>query len=152
MLIKPVNAKLHRQPILNRIRPSSGTPIAEENLADESKIAVARLRARGGNHNPTALAFAGNVGASPTPNKKRAPNKLGIPGAAAALNDAMLQTNVLTRPIRFTPNRSSSTPIGNWHKAYVQLYAPDKYPNVTFEIPNAAISASCDTERFTRSK
>ena len=33
--------------------------------------------------------------------------------------------------------------------AYVQLYAPDKYPNVTLEIPKAAIKASCDTDRFT---
>ena len=45
--------------------------MAEPNLAAESKRLVAKLRSFSGNHAPTALAFAGNVGASPMPNRNR---------------------------------------------------------------------------------
>jgi hypothetical protein len=41
MLINPVAAKLHLHPTFNRRTPMRGTPIAEANLAAESKIEVA---------------------------------------------------------------------------------------------------------------
>ena len=70
--------------------PISGTPMAEANFAAESKSEVAKLRSRAGNHRPMALAFAGNVGASPTPSRKRAAKKPPRLGVAAAANDAAL--------------------------------------------------------------
>ncbi len=45
----PVAAKLQRQPIWSRRRPRSGTPMAEENFAEESKMEVAKLRSLVGN-------------------------------------------------------------------------------------------------------
>lgn len=47
--------------------PMRGMPMAEENLAAESKKLVAKLRRSGGNQRPIALALAGKNGASPTP-------------------------------------------------------------------------------------
>src|ERR1035438_6901616 len=125
-MIKPVRAKLQRHPIFSRMIPSRGTPSTDENLAAESKLAVAKPRFAAGNHSPIALALAGKVGASPTPSRNRAANRLGIPGATDAQNDATLQMNVLIRPTRRTPNLSSSTPTGNWQSAYVQLYALER--------------------------
>src|SRR5438034_6905754 len=68
----------------------------------------------------------------------------------AAAKEATLQITVLTIPTRRTPKRSSSSPEGSWSIAYVQLYALERYPNITAEIPNEASSASRETERFTR--
>jgi hypothetical protein len=45
----PVAAKFQRQPKCRRINPRTGTPIAEENFAMESNMAVARLRSFFGN-------------------------------------------------------------------------------------------------------
>src|SRR6201746_1558879 len=101
--------------------PRRGTPMAEANFAAESKIAVAKLRSPTGNQAPIAFAFAGNVGASPTPSKNRAPKNPPSPGVSAAQNEPTLHRNVLTTPTRRIPNLSSNTPTGNWHIAYVQL-------------------------------
>jgi len=67
------------------------------------------------------LALAGKVGASPTPKTNLAANNPPRLDETAAPKDAMLQIKVLIRPMRRTPNLSSSTPIGNWHNMYVQL-------------------------------
>src|SRR5579863_2361437 len=109
----PVAAKLQRQPKRISSRPSSGTPAAGANFDAASKMAVERLRSRAGNQYPTALELAGNVGASPTPRRRRAAKKLPTPVAAAAPKDATLQRKVLKRPTSFTPKRSSSTPQGS---------------------------------------
>jgi len=87
-------------------------PIAEENLAAASKIAVARLRSLGGNQCPMALAFPGKVGASPMPSSKRANRNPQTPVASAAANEARLQISAPTLAIVRTPNRSSNTPEG----------------------------------------
>src|SRR5271166_2679140 len=50
---------------------TSGTPIADANLALESKMAVASPRSLLGNHTPMALAFPGKVGASAMPSNTR---------------------------------------------------------------------------------
>src|SRR5258705_7105202 len=42
--MKPVAAKFHLQPKCSNKRPSNGIPIAEENFAAASNMAVARLR------------------------------------------------------------------------------------------------------------
>ena len=73
-----------------------------------------------------AFAFAGKVGASPTPSRKRAAKRPPTLGETAAANDATLHRNVLTRPTRRIPNLSRITPIGNWQIAYVKLYAPER--------------------------
>src|SRR5665213_2906258 len=122
-LIRPVMAKLQRQPNFSSRMPMIGTPIADANLAAESKMDDARLRSRAGNQRPMALALAGKVGASPTPNSSRAAKNPPSPGVIAEQNDATLHKKVLIRPMRRMPNLSKSTPIGNWHMAYVQLYA-----------------------------
>ena len=44
MLIRPVAAKFQRHPKCSSTRPNIGIPIADENFAAESNIAVARLR------------------------------------------------------------------------------------------------------------
>jgi hypothetical protein len=58
--------------------------MAEASFAAESKKELARLRSSGGNHAPIAFAFAGNVGASATPSRKRAAKKPPTVGVAAA--------------------------------------------------------------------
>src|ERR1700761_7703905 len=105
-------AKLHRHPTTSNSMPIAGTPIAEASLAAESKIEVAELRSFAGNHCPIALAFAGKVGASPTPSRRRAAKKPQRFGVTAAPKEATLQRKVLIRPIFLTPNLSSSTPTG----------------------------------------
>src|SRR5277367_494915 len=104
--MRPVTAKLQRHPILSSNRPMMGTPMADENLAAESNSEVAKLRSWGGNQRPMALAFAGKVGASPTPSRKRAANRPPMLGEIAAAKDAMLHKKVLTRPTRRIPNLS----------------------------------------------
>ena len=89
-----------------------GTPIAEENFAAASVMAVARLLSRSGNQYPSALALLGKVGDSATPSRNRAAIKVPSPGDSAAPNEAMLQRNVPILPTRRTPKRSSSTPAG----------------------------------------
>ncbi len=113
----PVAAKLHRHPNRNITSPIAGTPIADENFAMESKIAVAKLRSSVGNQYPTAFAFAGNVGASPTPNKRRAPRNPVNPEEIAAPNEATLHNKVLIRPTSFTPKRSRIRPEGSCNAA-----------------------------------
>src|SRR5260221_10484117 len=113
-------------------------PMAEENFAIESNIALARLGSFVANQYPAAFAVPGNVGASPIPNKIRAPNRLFTPSDTAAANDAAAQIIVLTMPTRLTPNRSSSNPEGSCNAAYGQLYVLDKTPNSIGDIPNAS--------------
>ena len=110
--MNPVAAKLHRQPNFSNSNPRIGTPIAVENFAAASVIAVARLRSPFVNQYPIAFAFAGNVGASPRPNRSLAPKNPVIPLEIAAPNEAALQSSVLTNPTRRTPKRSSKTPDG----------------------------------------
>src|SRR5579871_5944263 len=148
----PVTKKLHRQPKRNKITPRNGIPIAVENFAAESVIAVARLLSFSGNQYPSALALPGNTGDSPIPRRKRASRKLTTPVEAAAANEAKLHNREPIRPTRRTPQRSSSAPAGICMRAYVQLYALERYPKVTREIPKEACRASCETERFTRSR
>jgi len=95
----------------------SGTPMAEENFAAASKMAVAKLRSSMGNQRPTALALAGKVGASPMPRRKRAPKKPATEGVRAAAKEARLQMKMLMRPMRLTPKRSRRTPMGSWQRA-----------------------------------
>src|SRR5579859_6611496 len=121
MLTMPVAAKLQRQPTLSSRSPISGTPIADENLAAESKSEVAKLRSLGGNQRPTALAFAGKVGASPIPRSRRAPKRPPRVGVIDAAKEATPQRKMLMRPTRRMPNLSRITPIGSWQRAYVQL-------------------------------
>ena len=45
----PVAAKLQRQPTFSSNMPMSGTPMADANLAEPSKIEVAELRSFAGN-------------------------------------------------------------------------------------------------------
>ena len=45
----PVAAKLQRQPTFSNRMPMIGTPIADANLAEPSKIEVAELRSLAGN-------------------------------------------------------------------------------------------------------
>src|SRR5579872_3781818 len=97
-LIAPVSAKLHRQPAQMSIAPSKGTPSAGASLAAASKSDVAKLRSCSGNQAPTALAFDGKVGASPTPSKNRAANSPFKLGVTAAPNDATLHRKVPVRP------------------------------------------------------
>ena len=115
--MKPVAAKFHRQPKYSNKRPSNGIPIAEENFAAASNMAVARLRSSFGNQYPVAFALAGNVGASPIPKRNRAPNKPPTPVEMAAAKEAILQITVLMMPTRRTPKRSSSSPEGSWSNA-----------------------------------
>src|SRR5450755_1227397 len=110
--MKPVAAKLQRQPKYKRSRPINGTPIALENFAAASVIAVAMLLSSRVNQYPKALAFAGNVGDSLTPKRRRAPKNQLRPGARAAAKEARLHRRALIRPTRRTPNRSSNTPAG----------------------------------------
>src|SRR5580692_11477263 len=98
--MSPVTAKLHRQPTFSNRTPISGTPIAEANLAAPSNSEVAKLRSREGNHCPIALAFAGKVGASPTPSRRRAAKKPPTLGVIAAPKEARLHRKVLIRPTR----------------------------------------------------
>jgi hypothetical protein len=102
-LMNPVAAKLQRQPTFSRAIPISGTPMAKANLAAESKMAVAKQRSLGGNQWPIAFAFAGKVGASPTPSRNRAAKNPPRLGVMAAPKEAMLQRKVLIRPIRRMP-------------------------------------------------
>ena len=111
----PVAAKLQRQPAFSKSMPISGTPIADANFAEPSKIEVAEVRSFAGNQYPIAFALAGNVGASPMPSSRRAAKKPPRLGVTAAAKEAMLQMKVLTRPTRRTPNLSSTTPTGSWH-------------------------------------
>src|SRR5271167_2123851 len=124
--MKPVTAKLQRQPKYKRSKPISGTPIALENFAAASVIAVARPRSSRVNQYPKAFAFAGNVGDSLTPRSKRAPKNQLRPGARAAAKEATLHSSALIRPTRRTPKRSSKTPAGICIKAYVQLKALER--------------------------
>ena len=90
----------------------SGTPMAEESFAAESVTAMARLLSRSLNHRPMALAFAGKVGDSATPRSSLAAKRPTRPVESAAQNDATLHKNVVIRPTRRTPSRSSSKPAG----------------------------------------
>ena len=108
-----------RHPTRSSSRPSSGTPMALANLAALSKRAVASDRSDGGNHALTAFAFAGKVGASPTPSSSRAAKNSSTPGATTAASDARAHTPTDASVMRRTPNLSSSTPVGNWQSAYV---------------------------------
>src|SRR5271154_3367890 len=110
--MKPVAAKLQRQPTAKSSNPIKGTPIAEESFAAASVIAVAKPRSSRVNQYPNALAFAGNVGDSLTPSSKRAPKNQPRPGESAAAKEETLHNNALVRPTRRTPNRSSNTPAG----------------------------------------
>src|SRR5271170_5131876 len=150
--MKPVAAKLQRQPKYKSSSPMSGTPTAVENFAAASVIAVARLLSSRVNQYPKALAFAGNVGDSLTPSSNRAPKNQFSPGATAAAKEATLQRNALMRPTRRTPQRSSKTPAGICMAAYVQLNALERYPKATSDRPNETSSASRETERLIRSK
>src|SRR5258708_36645770 len=73
--MKPVAAKFHRQPKYSNKRPSNGIPIAEENFAAESNMAVSRQRPPFGNQKPGAFSLAGKGGDPPNPQKTRAPKK-----------------------------------------------------------------------------
>src|SRR5580693_7585137 len=115
--MKPVAAKLQRQPQYKSSRPINGTPIALENFAAASVIAVARPLSSRVNQYPNALAFAGNVGDSLTPRSKRAPKNQLRPGASAAAKEETLHKSALVRPTRRTPSPSSKTPAGICIKA-----------------------------------
>ena len=58
----PVRAKLQRHPASSNAMPITGTPIAEENLAAASNIAVARLRSCGWKPQPDGLGIGGKRG------------------------------------------------------------------------------------------
>src|SRR5579863_1124037 len=115
--MKPVAAKLQRQPKYKSSRPIHGTPMAVENFAAESVIDVARPRSSRVNQYPRAFAFAGNVGDSLTPKSKRAPKNQPRPGESAAAKEEMLHSSALIRPTRRTPSQSSKTPAGICIKA-----------------------------------
>ena len=108
-----------RQPYEAATIEMSGMAIAVPSFAAASKIAVARPRSWRGNHVPIALALPGNVGASPTPSKSRAPKNVEKFVAAAVRNDATLHRSAPTRPIVITPKRSSTSPTGICSAAYV---------------------------------
>ena len=78
-------------------------PIAEANLALESKMAVASPRSLRGNHTPMALALPGNVGASAMPSNSRAEMMAAKPRASPVANEATLHRNALMRMTGFTP-------------------------------------------------
>src|SRR5271166_3249170 len=115
--MKPVAAKLQRQPKYKRRTPINGTPIPVENFAAASVSAVARVLSSRVNQLPIALAFAGNVGDSLTPRSRRAPKNQPRPGDNAAAKEATLHKKALIRPTRRTPNQSSNTPAGICIKA-----------------------------------
>src|SRR5579863_7544959 len=115
--MKPVAAKLQRQPKYKSSRPIHGTPMAVENFAAASVIAVARPRSSRVNQYPRSFAFAGNVGDSLTPKSKRAPKNQLRPGARAAAKEETLHRSALVLPTRRTPKRSSKIPAGICIKA-----------------------------------
>src|SRR5271166_508495 len=98
--MKPVAAKLQRQPKYTSSRPINGTPMALENFAAASVMAVARLLSSRVNQYPKALALAGKVGDSLTPKRRRAPKNQFRPGESAAAKDARLHKRVLILPTR----------------------------------------------------
>src|ERR1700712_4962985 len=108
-----------RQPTRSSSSPSRGTPMAFASLAALSKMAVASDRSLEGNHEPTAFALAGKVGASPMPSSNRAAKNRNTPGANAAATDARPQMKMDHSETLRTPNRSSKTPVGSWQAAYV---------------------------------
>src|SRR5580700_726209 len=126
--------------------------MALENFAAASVNAVARLLSSRVNQYPSALAFAGKVGDSLIPRRRRAPKNQPRPGATAAANDATLQRKALIRPTRRTPSQSSNTPQGICISAYVQLKELERYPNATNDKPNESCNASRETDRLIRSK
>src|SRR5580704_13299314 len=81
--MKPVAAKLQRQPKYRSNRPMNGTPMAVENFAAASVIEVAIPLSSRVNQYPKALAFAGKVGDSPNAKKEGPYKKQTNPGATA---------------------------------------------------------------------
>src|SRR6185312_3874368 len=112
-LMKPVAAKDHLQPKCMSSKPMRGIPIADENFAAPSVIAIGKLLSLGGNQAPIALAFAGKIGDSAMPSRKRAPNSAEMPVETAAANVAQLHRNVPALPTCLMPKRSNSIPAGN---------------------------------------
>src|ERR1700723_2088314 len=113
-LMADVTPNPHLQPRLTTTNAISGTPITLENLAAESKIAVALARSHLGNQWPVALETTGNEGASATPRSIRAAKIPAKPPATAVTADARVQRSEPQRPTRVAPMRSTTRPTGIW--------------------------------------
>src|SRR5665213_4181518 len=111
-LIAEVTPNPHRQPKLTTTKAMRGTPITLENLAEASKIAVARALSPLGNQWPVALATTGNEGASATPRSILAAKIPAKPPATAVTAEAMDQRSAPQRPTRVAPMGSPKSPMG----------------------------------------
>ncbi len=99
---------------------TSGGAIAEPRPIAAMTEPFARPRAAKGMWNETACAAAGNVGASPTPSRRRAPRRTGsaaAAGASAIAAVAATQVSAAIPSTRRAPSRSARTPAGTWHSA-----------------------------------
>ena len=75
-----------------------------------SKRATAHPRSRRGNHSATAFVAPGQFAASPTPSRKRSPQKLRSPTASdVSMAATEYQRTPRVRPLR-VPKRSRSRP------------------------------------------
>src|SRR5215469_8306605 len=98
-------------------RTTSGAiaPPTDEPL---SKKAVASPRSCFGNHSETALVAAGQLADSDAPSKKRKPQKLKKPLAAAVATDTSEYETTLRLSPRRVPSRSISLPRTVWPIVY----------------------------------
>src|SRR5437867_11134776 len=104
-----MNAGRHPPNVLYSQKTSSGAiaPPIEEPL---SKSATAQPRSRLGNHSATAFVAAGQFADSPSPSKKRRPQKLFSPVASEVSIAAIeYHVTVIVRP-RLVPKRSINRP------------------------------------------
>ena len=141
-----------RQPKPKIANATTGTPITLPSFCDPSKIAVARPRSRRGNQYPVAFELAGNDGASAIPNRNRPANKLQYPVDAAVIAEATPHSPALSRPIPFTPNRSSTSPIGICSPPYDHANADSRMPICPASSDMSCCSCGTATGSAIRSK